>query len=38
MGARSGVPAIGICGHAGFAPIDIDAPPEVVSEQIELAS
>jgi hypothetical protein len=35
---RSGVPAIGIAGTRGLAPMDIDAPPEVVSEQIELAS
>jgi hypothetical protein len=32
MGGRSGVPAIGIAGAQGLAPIG-DAPPEDVSEQ-----
>jgi hypothetical protein len=38
MWRRSGVPAIGIAGTQGLAPMDVEAPPEVVSEQIELAS
>ena len=38
MVARSGVPAICFAGTQGSLRMDVDAPPEDASEQIELAS